>query len=396
MRPAPGSPLRGRYLVRNPGWNAWLHTRDLFLALATPRPREVIPPTTVRRVLLAVGGHLGDAVIATGLLPRIARAFPGARVGVLTGSWNRQVFQDHSLVDAIHVADHWKLIRAPGSLVAHWQTTRRTSAIAVGEIARAGYDVALDLSPYYPNASELLWRAGIPVRVGYTSGGGGPRYTHALTWVPGRHVAGDHQVLLGALRPEAVDASLPGYDLPPVPEEAARSAARTASNAGLTSRTYVVLHTGAGTRIKEWPAAQWRAIASALTARGVRVALTGAGPAQQALTASLASGLEGAANLCGQLGWDEFRWTLANARAVLSVDTVAMHLAAAAGTPTVAIMTGVDDPARWQPLGQAVTVLTERVSCAPCHRSRGCQAMTCIRSVTPAAVLAAAEPYLAR
>jgi ADP-heptose:LPS heptosyltransferase len=71
-----------------------------------------------------------------------------------------------------------------------------------------------------------------------------------------------------------------------------------------------------------------------------------------------------------------------------------MHVAAAQRRPCIAIMTGVDDPARWRPLGDHTTVLTDRVPCAPCYRSRGCAAMSCIRGVSTTAVLDAVAPYL--
>ena len=57
------TPLRGRYLVRNPVWNLYLRGCDALLgALVGSGPRAAPPPP--RRLLLAVGGQIGDAVIA--------------------------------------------------------------------------------------------------------------------------------------------------------------------------------------------------------------------------------------------------------------------------------------------------------------------------------------------
>ena len=126
---------------------------------------------------------------------------------------------------------------------------------------------------------------------------------------------------------------------------------------------------------------------------GTRVALTGSGSAQLAQARVLAEAVPGTVNLAGELRWNEFRAVLATARVVLSVDTVAMHLAAAEGTPCVALMTGMDRPERWRPLGLAVVVLTEPVACAPCFRSRGCAAMSCVREVQVEAVLEAARGH---
>ena len=92
--------------------------------------------------------------------------------------------------------------------------------------------------------------------------------------------------------------------------------------------------------------------------------------------------------------WNEFRQVLSGARATISVDTVAAHLSAAEGTPTIVVMTGMDDPARWRPLGRHVTVLTERVPCSPCYLPNGCAAMSCIVEVTTDSVLAATRRHV--
>ena len=68
------SPLRGRYLARNPLLRAAMLASDL--ALAPLRPRRRPAPTTPRRVLLAIGGHLGDAVIATAAIGLLSDALP--------------------------------------------------------------------------------------------------------------------------------------------------------------------------------------------------------------------------------------------------------------------------------------------------------------------------------
>jgi ADP-heptose:LPS heptosyltransferase len=131
-----------------------------------------------------------------------------------------------------------------------------------------------------------------------------------------------------------------------------------------------------------------------LGAMGVRSVLTGSGIPQTALATRVAAAVSGAVNLSDRLDWNEFRAVVAGARVVLSVDTVAMHLAGAAGRPCVSLMTGMDVPQRWRALGSQVTVLSEPVACAPCFRSRGCAKMSCVRDITSESVIAASRRYL--
>jgi ADP-heptose:LPS heptosyltransferase len=389
----PGAPLRGRYLVKHRAWNAWLRANDYVLELLKPPPHTQSPKSP-KRVLLAVGGQLGDAVIATSMLAPLRSAIPGVEIGILCGSWNEPIFSRHPAIERVHTMDHWKVDRSSRALPRRWLVSRRMKAKAIDEIRAAHYDAAIDLSAYFPNSARLLWRAGVPVRVGFTSGGEGSLYTHPLAWSPGRHVTGDHLALLAMILPQMAVVPVLRYEMPEPAMDAVAAAERLLAGAGIASGEYVIVHAGAGVARKEWPVADWRAVVRRLTAEGVQVVLTGAGARQAALTRELSSGMSGVVDFCDRLGWEELRAVLKRARLVISVDTVAMHLAAAAGTPCVALMTAMDDPQRWRPLGERVTLLTTPVACAPCYRSRGCATMSCIREVTPEMVLAAASRYL--
>jgi len=395
-----GSPLRGRLLVRNPVWNAWLRASEAALAVVRDRPAPS-PPPVPRRLLVVVGGHLGDAVIATSVLPLLARAFPRAELGVLVGSWARVAVEGHPAVAHVHVADHWKLARGDETLaekIAAWQ---RTSARAVDELRETGYDTAVDLSAYYPNMAAVLERAEIPVRIGWTSGGHAPRYTHSLAWTGGaRHTAEQHADLLRAHWPEAIgraEAAAPlAYALPTRDATVdARVHARFRS-LRVEPGEYVVVHVGAGDPRKGWPSDRWRAAVRTLAAEGERLVLTGSGARDDALVREVADGVAGATSLVDRLSWSELRAVVAAARAVLSVDTVVAHLAAAEGVPCVVVRAAMSDERHWRPLGRAVTVVTSPVSGAPCFRSRGCASMACIRDVTADMVLDAARATLAQ
>src|SRR5688572_2558579 len=388
------SPLRGRYLVRNPVWNAWLRANDAALHFLTSRAEPGTPARSPGRLLVAVGGHLGDAVIATSVFAPLRSALPHVEIGVLTGSWNRAVFEGHPDVRWVHLVDHWKLDRSNSSLLSRWWKTRRTSAEALTAVRKIGYDAAIDLYAYYPNSAWLLWQADIPIRIGYTSGGLGPLYSHPVEWRVAGHVSDEHRVLVRQLLPERIDMDGNRYALP-APNAQARAAAHEKLRAaGIAPRGYVVFHPGAGSTRKEWPVAGWNVVASQLATLGISVVITGAGPAQCTLADRIAGGGASTVNMCDRLSWDELRSVLADARAVVSVDTVAMHLAAAAGVRCVALMTGMDDPARWAPVGDNVHVLTESVPCSPCYRSNGSAAMSCVRDITPETVLTAVRAQL--
>lgn len=71
-----------------------------------------------------------------------------------------------------------------------------------------------------------------------------------------------------------------------------------------------------------------------------------------------------------------------------------MHLAAAVGTPVVAIF-GPTDPALTGPYGQQHTVLRAGIPCSPCFKNYCTNpvAMECMHKVTVAQVLASAQRF---
>ena len=98
---------------------------------------------------------------------------------------------------------------------------------------------------------------------------------------------------------------------------------------------YAVLHLGAGSPLRYWPAENWRAVASALAARGLHVILS-AGPGQEGL--ALAVDPEGRfQNVAGRLDLRDMWHLLAAARLLVSLDTGIAHLARLTITASVVL-----------------------------------------------------------
>jgi ADP-heptose:LPS heptosyltransferase len=354
----------------------------------TPRPSEyfrachpIIPQP--RRILLANGAHLGDVFLSLSLLPALRGAFPHARIGFLCGTWARCLFENQLQLDWLHHVDHWKLNRSDRPLRKKLHHYLRTRHQALREIRRKRYDVALDLYYYFPNSIPLLWQAGIPCRIGYTSGGFGPLLTHRLDWKPAdRHVT-DYQAdqlrVLGV--PEEILRSTPAT-WSTADEQSTRAVTDNLRNIGVPPHGYVVFHMGTAVAIKEWPLAHWRELAQRLTVEGQALVFTGTAGREERTSEGVRAGLARSVNLCGRLSWNELVMVIRCARLLVGVDSVAGHLGAATGTPCVLISSGITNSAHWRPRGSACRVLSHPVPCAPCYRSGGCEGMECVRQVS--------------
>jgi ADP-heptose:LPS heptosyltransferase len=102
-------------------------------------------------------------------------------------------------------------------------------------------------------------------------------------------------------------------------------------------------------------------------------------------------------NLCGLLSVRESATVLKSSRIYVGHDSGPMHLAAAVGTPCVAIFSARNLPGQWYPYGDKHTVFYERTDCMGCHLDYCTEfKKKCIRSISPAmvanAVVAKASP----
>jgi ADP-heptose:LPS heptosyltransferase len=304
-----------------------------------------------KRILLCNLAHLGDVVRATAALPIVKEAYPEAEIGFLIGSWSKPVLQNHPLVDKIHCVDHWKLNRASTPLwkkILHYLKQRKK---VIREIQ--GYDLAIDLYPYFPNAIHMLYKAGIPLRVGYTSGGFGPLLTHPQEWKEN-----------SLSRPHLICPSR-------------------------VQKTHILMHMGTGSSLKEWPEKRWKELAMRLAGEGHELVFTGRGEAECARIQRM-----GVGHLVMDAEWDVFVSWIAEAKLLISVDSAAVHVAAAFEVPTVVLFCGINSMSEWRPHNPKAQVLMHPVSCAPCYRKKGCASMACIRQISVDAVFHTAKKLL--
>jgi len=110
-----------------------------------------------------------------------------------------------------------------------------------------------------------------------------------------------------------------------------------------------VVHPGAASPSRRWPAERFAEVAAREAAAGRPVVVTG-GPGEVALAGAVAeaAGLPGTAVLAGRTDLLDLAATVAAAARVVCGDTGIAHLATALGTPSV-VLFGPTPPHRWGP-----------------------------------------------
>ena len=376
--PAPRLPMVGKYLVRKRYVASGLRAIDLVCSLlAKPGPTSTSDKgEKFRSIVFAQCGHFGDLIMTLPTLRWVRQNRPEMRIGLMVGSWAKPMINGIStLYDACYFADHFMLNRSNRPLKETLAQHRQSWTTAAARIRKDGYDVAIDCYPFIQNSIPLLYSAGIPTRAGFTSGGFGPLLTHGSRWErsPTRpYVDYPRDLLRLIFDDRSLDSPFQAY-YPPQPTTSKRP-----------KKPYVVIQTGAGSPIREWPEDRWNALCRELTARDSLIVLTGAGQRESERAARIAAALPPSKvlDLSDRLSWDEFVSLIAEAAYVMCLDSSTSHVAAAFGIPSTVIMPGINEPKLFAPANDRASILKFKTPCSPCFRGGGCDHMACIRGVT--------------
>ena len=334
-----------------------------------------------RRVLIVKPSSLGDVVTALPILRALRRAFPDAHLAWLVTGACKGILAGETDLDEIIEFDR----RRYGQMV----RSRRAGGEFVGfcrRLRRRRFDWVVDAQGLFRSAF-LAWASGAGVRAGFagTREPAGMFYTHRIASDAVHTVDRNLQLARGL----GLDARPADLTLTVSPAGQAAAEALLAEH-GLGAGDYVVVAPGTRWANKLYPTRRWRAVVEALAARRP-VVLVGA-PDERALCAPLASETEQVIDLSGRTDLQALAGVTARAAGVICCDSAANFIAPAVGTRFVTLCgpTRPEHTGPYGPLGRAVAA---EVPCAGCRRRR-CRHATCMETIAPARVIAAAERML--
>ena len=378
--------------IYDPRERAFVGAADIALRLVAPgvrvaRARPADPP---RRILLLRLERIGDLLMSLEALEDVPRAYPDADIDLVVGSWNAELARRIRGIARIETLDAGWLARegaglSMGALLKQaWSWRRR------------GYDLAINFEPDI-RSNLLLAASRAPRTAGFSSGGGGALLDVALRYEPRAHTSVNARRLVSAVMDVPPRASPARIEI--LPGERRRAAEQLGDRRG----PVVGVHVSGGRPIKQWEPDRFAAVASMLVRRrGARIVLTGS-PGDRALVEPVARSLAGAnvLDLVGALDLPGLAAILEHLDVFLTGDTGPMHLAAAVGTPVVAVF-GPSDPVRYAPRDPMHRIVRVDLPCSPCNRIRRpperCTGHTpdCLTGVDIAMVYDAVESALDR
>jgi lipopolysaccharide heptosyltransferase II len=368
------------------------------------RWRKKYPPLTSqnshpRRILVIRLDLIGDLVLSMTAVRALKRTYPEAEIDLLAVPASAKVvLNDPDLAEIItYDPNVW---RRPKALIKakNWR-----DAYSLRRRLRARhYDIAVSVFGRWAGVIAVL--SGVKRRVGY----GRESYPGFMTDnVPGSHWSSGehkHEVDYCLELAKAAGATTSLADRTPrlhVAPQARQQIEQLLTQEGIEpEKPLIACHVSSNNgQSKRWPIPYWATLIDKLIReQDVQVILTGA-PADLPLIESVTRHMqEQAINLAAKTSLPQLAALLQRADVVISGDSGPMHIAAAVGTPLIAIH-GPTDPALSGPVSPTATILRSDIWCSPCYNAKDtadCRFFTtqCMKNILPAQVLEVVQDKL--
>jgi len=337
------------------------------------------------RTLIIKPSSMGDVVQALPVLTALKEAHPAAHVSWLVARPFAGILEGHPRLDDVLLFDRRRFGRFTLSV-----TVAAEFLAFLKDLRRRRFTTVIDLQGLF-RSGLLAMASGAPTRVGFREAregaplfytdevSTGRREMHAVD----RYLAAARRMGLGM--PQATDHL-------PVSAEARGAARRLLAGQGLgPGEPFVVVCAHARWLTKQWPPDRFAQVLDRMRSQtAARAVLIGSAEAVANGRAVAQAMTEPPIDLTNRTTLKELVAVIAEARAMVTNDSGPMHVAAAVGTPVVAIF-GPTNPRRTGPYGPGHRVLGGRAACSPCYRRQclygsGTAALLCLTNVTPEAV----------
>jgi heptosyltransferase-3 len=350
--------------------------------------RDAVPLGECARALVVKLRHHGDVLLASPVLALLKARAPRMEVDALVYDDTAPMLEGHPALSRLHfVGRKWK---AEGAL-SRLSLERKLFS----DLRQRRYDLIVHLSEQ-PRGAWLARLLGARYSVAPAMPERGrfwkKSFTHLYPLVGGGR---RHQVELNldALRRIGVQPGLQERKVHFTPG----AAAEKRIDELLDQTPFVHMHPASRWRFKCWPAERNAELIDRLSADGHRVVLTSAPDELGFIEEILQKAKSETINLAGKLSIKELGALTARAKLFVGVDSMPMHLAAAMGTPTVALF-GPSGENEWGPWNVERRVVTTTHTCRPCGYD-GCgggKLSECLAFLPVEPVHAAARELLAK
>jgi predicted lipopolysaccharide heptosyltransferase III len=321
--------------------------------------QQSIEPGNIKRILWVRLDHIGDVVMSLPSLHALRERYPDAQIDALVRPGCVALFQNNADASRVLTYDSPRFPQKKGSRGAG---LFRTLAL-IHRLRSQHYEIAVDARGD-DMARLLMFFSGVPRRLGpdriFYESVGAPNFSFLMTHIvplpdEPRHAVENNLELLRVLD---VSADVSPFRLETCAVQQERVAGKLRQLG--VGENFVAIHACSNDAQRNWRVERFAAVADYLVEQhDLDVVLTGTG-GDAAYNVGIISSmlhLERAHNAAGSFSLSELPAFYEHAKLMVTVDTGPMHIAAAMGTPVVALFLPRLAP-RHHPYGQPDGLVT--------------------------------------
>lgn len=312
------------------------------------------------RLLVSRTDRLGDLLLALPFVETLKLRYPECQIDVVASLYASPILENNSNID--------RIVRVQNDQLTGSRHYRKDLE---HKIKRANYKAAVLLYPER-NMSRLLYRIGLPIRIGTAGRFHSIFFTHRLVHSRKANLKHEFEYNLDFLKYFREGETVSKPTVYPTDKEFAH-ADRILDEAGANGR-FIVLHPGSGGSAERWPMQHFIDMARQMNQDGYQVVITGSEAEGKEIRAAANDNLGGTMEITGKTDLRTLAAVLSRASTVVANSTGPLHLAVAVGTRVVGLYPGkqIMSPRRWGPVGVGHDVIqpeTERCQCkiGQCH-----------------------------
>jgi ADP-heptose:LPS heptosyltransferase len=392
----------GVFLKGDPYFNPNLSIEADEYAIDT-EPAEVVHAahplvraTGVKNILALKLDHIGDFITAMPAFRRLKQRFPQAKLCALASKASRALAVMEPAIDEVIEFDFFHVRSGQGQR----EVSKEELEALQERLAPHTFDLAIDLR-MQPDTRHVLQYTGARLLAGFEHTGRFPWLDVALEWegdtrfaAKRTHVVDRLSQLVEALA-LACDTDRSGI-APMDPAETWQQVLAIPAivhlPVGFLDKPLVCVHPAVGSDTRQWPEEHFAGLIDLLVAeQGVHVALIGGKdeiPVAEKVLDSIQQ-KSAVVSLLGSLSLRELPMVLRVAALYVGNNSGPKHLAAALGTPTVGVHSGVVDATEWGPFGPRAVAIRRKTVCSPCYIAAASDChrnLACLRKLRPSDV----------
>lgn len=292
------------------------------------------------KILLIRPGGIGDAVLLLPAIRALKQAFPDSGIDILCEKRNADIFRLSNNINTIYLYDR---------------------GIDLFRALRKKYDIVIDTEQWHRLSAVVAYLSGAPIRVGFDTNERRKLFTHRIPYSHDDYEVYSFFHLMGPLIPEAphFDKNKPFMEIPD-------NASTIPSPEIEEKKNLVAVFPGASVPERQWGGDRFGKVAKALTDKGYEIVILGS-RSESRDAERIKEYAKNAVDMTGRTDLADVAALLKSCKLLVSADSGLLHIAYAAGTPTVSLF-GSGIERKWAPPGRRHRVLNKRLPCSPCTK----------------------------